>query len=151
MDSQRGGNVCFYPVDPRAMEISRGPAPLKKDNLPRQKGRGTSTYVMRGCCLLWLGSMRRFLHEVVSSVGGVNLGSSGGCSWAWCRSSMSSENFCYFLLVNYGTIEELPKALPYTASRSAFNQPWATASCELPGTCCVLIGRLRTWRLLEAD
>ena len=38
--------------DPRVMESSRGPAPFKKDNLPRQKGRGTSTYVVRGCCLL---------------------------------------------------------------------------------------------------
>ena len=39
--------------DPWAMESSRRPAPFEKDNLPRQKGRGTSTYV-RGCCLLWL-------------------------------------------------------------------------------------------------
>ena len=125
------------------MESSRGPAPLKKDNLPRQKGQGTSTYVVRGCCLLWLGSMRRFLREVVSSGGGVNPGNSGGYGRARCRSSMSSENFCSFLFVNCGTTEELPRFLSYIAPRTASNQPWATASRELPGACCILIGRSR--------
>ena len=123
------------------MESFRGQAPLKKGNLPRQKGWGTSTYIVRGCCLLWLGSTRRFLREVVSSGGGVNPGNSKGVRSGTMLILDVFRNFCSFLFVNFGTTEELPRSLPYIAPRTASNQPWVTTSCELPGTCCVLIGR----------
>ena len=59
---------------------------------------------MRGCCLLWLSSTGRFLHEVVSSGGGVNPGSSRGV-WSGTVSFLNvfRKLFCSFLFMNCGT------------------------------------------------
>ena len=124
--------------NPRAMESSWGPAPLKKDNLPRQKGevRALTSWGAVACCDLAVRG--DFLREIVSSGGGVNPGSSGGCGRARCRSFMSSENFCSFLLVNrhYWRIAQGPalySVLYCLQSALSHSLLWIARRCVLIG------------------